>query len=451
MPGLYPGDLCSFNHTQQDGDRFGRMFDLPPLYNDPDVLKDIGKANGSMQATARAAKSKTVPVGHVFFGQFIDHDITLDVTSSFQEVNRASDIPNTRTPTLDLDCVYGSGPEASNFLYEAKGAFKGAKLVHGKTDLQRNGQGVALIGDFRNDENRIVSQLQLGMIRLHNFFCDELGDELSGHDLFEAARRETTWHYQWAVVNDFLLHMCGQHVVDDILSNGRHFYTPETPFIPVEFSVAAYRFGHSMAPQQIQIQENGERLNLFFDKLGSFEKVKSAIEVVDWAEVFLVPGTGRKVQPAEKCDAKMAGFLLDLKFIDSNDPADRSLAARNLLRGQSFLLPSGEQVAKAMGRSEHEIGEVTEAACDFHPALSKGTPLWLYVLLEGARLGRGGDPKKKGEGLGPVGGRIVAEVLIGLLECDSRSWLATNRSWSPAPGRKTIGELLSLPPKLAYS
>jgi len=239
MSALYADVLCRYNHVQQDGDRFGRMFGaLPPLYTDPDVLKAIGAAKGPMLASARAAKTKTVPVGHVFFGQFIDHDITLDVASSLQAVNDPAEIQNTRTPTLDLDCVYGSGPEASNYLYENKGEFKGVKLVHGKNDLQRNGQGVALIGDFRNDENRIVSQLQLGMIRLHNFFCDELSGEHSGHDLFVAARQATTWHYQWAVVNDFLVHMCGEHVVQDILSNGRQYYTPKTPFIPVEFSVA---------------------------------------------------------------------------------------------------------------------------------------------------------------------------------------------------------------------
>ena len=448
MPGLYPADLCNYNHVQNDGDRFGRMFGhLPGLYTDPQVLIDLGMAGGPLQAGARAAKSKTVPVGQVFFGQFIDHDVTLDVASSFEAVNQASAIPNTRTPTLDLDCVYGSGPEASNYLYEANGAFAGVKLVHGADDLQRNGQDVALIGDFRNDENRIVSQLQLGMVRVHNFFCDELSSPtLSGHDLYVEARKQTTWHYQWSVVNDFLVHMCGDHVIKDILSNGRQFYNPKTPFIPVEFSVAAYRFGHSMAPLKIQIQAGGDRHDLFGGALGAFSPVSGPHEIVDWSEVFLIPGTGSaKVQAAEKCDPKLAAILLDLPFI-SGTPEEKSLATRNLLRGQSFMLPSGEQVAADMGRPEHEIAEVSEAACDLHGGLDKGTPLWLYVLLEGATLGRGGDPKKKGEGLGPVGGRIVAEVIIGLLECDDRSWLSTNRSWAPAADRQTIGELLQLSP-----
>jgi len=443
--GIHPADLCRYNHTQQDGDRFGRIFgDLPGLLTDPSALERLGGANGPMKASVRAAKTKTVPVGQVFFGQFIDHDITLDVSSSLDAVNRASGTPNARTPTLDLDCVYGLGPEASNYLYEASGAFKGVKLVHGDDDLQRNGQDVALIGDFRNDENRIVSQLQLGMIRLHNFFCDELcSPTLSGHDLFVAARRETIWHYQWAVVHEFLHHMCGEQVVKDVLSNGRKYYRPKTPFIPVEFSVAAYRFGHTMVPEKIQIQAGGPRHKLFGGQLGAFSKVSGDHEIVDWAELFLIPGTNSQVQPAEKCDAKLASILLDLPFIDGT-AAEKSLATRNLLRGQSFMLPSGEQVAAAMDRPEHEIAEVSEAACDFDKELTHGTPLWLYLLLEGATLGRGGDPKKKGEGLGPVGGRIVAEVIIGLLECDDRSWLSTNRSWAPCTKRQMIGQLLTL-------
>jgi len=131
-----PGDqsrLCNYNHVYQDGDQFGRMFDLPGLYLDPDTLVALGAQDGPMDAekapAAQNVRTRTVPVGHVFFGQFIDHDITLDLTSSFGRVNEPSQIANARTPTLDLDCLYGAGPEGSNFLYQASGPFKGVKLV----------------------------------------------------------------------------------------------------------------------------------------------------------------------------------------------------------------------------------------------------------------------------------------------------------------------------------
>jgi len=446
--GLYPAELCNYNHQQQPGDRFGRLFpELPGLYTDPSVLAAVGAAGGPMQASGTVAELRTanVPVGHVFFGQFIDHDITLDVTSSLRAVNRPSATTNVRTPTLDLDCVYGSGPEAHPFLYENSGSFKSAKLVvdDANDDLQRNAQGVAMIGDFRNDENRIVSQLQLGVIRLHNLFCDELAAAgYSGKELYEHAREQTSWHYQWCVVHDFLSTMCGRDAVLDVLANGRQYYRPSQPFMPIEFSVAAYRFGHSMAPEAIQIQAGEPAHPLFAGFLGSFSPIGDPGEVVHWPELFAVPGSSATWQRADKLDQKLAPLLLDLHVIDPSD--ERSLATRNLQRGQGFMLPSGEQVAALMGRGQHEIDEVSEAAADMHAGLAGATPLWLYILLEGAEIGRGGDASAKGEGLGPVGGRIVAEVIIGLLECDERSWLSTNRAWSPANDRGTIAELLHL-------
>lgn len=452
---LYTAALCRYGHERQEGDRFGRMFpDLPALYLNPKALLEAGRPGGAMEAPDPADKTKSVPVGHVFFGQFIDHDVTLDVDSSVHTVNDPQEIPNSRTPTLDLDCVYGAGPEAQPYMYESgdKNKFAGVKLVVGTKgqDLPRH-KGVALIGDFRNDENRIVSQIQLGMIKVHNAFVDdlykkheELRDRKNHKELFERARQLTTWHYQWAVVHDFLVHMCGQATVTDILCNGRSFYKPcnDDPYMPVEFSVAAYRFGHSMAPLTVEVQEGGGLRHVFGpESLGSFRAAKDD-EIVEWPLVFDIGG--KTAQRAEKCDGKLAKVLLALPFISEDEPeAVRSLATRNLRRGQSFRLPSGQQVAKAMDIcSDAEIRKVNTAAKKVHPDFDGCTPLWLYCLLEGAVLGRGGDLDEKGEGLGPVGGRIVAEVIVGLLECDRRSWLATDRSWTPEPGRETIGGLL---------
>jgi len=451
--------LCGINHTYKRGDRFGRLFPkLAPLFIDPDVLNALGEVGGPMDAGSKPDKTATVPVGHVFFGQFIDHDITLDLSSSIGAVNDPSAIPNARTPTLDLDCVYGSGPEAHPYLYHFKGKFKGAKLVTAKQmrqglrrdpikdhDLARNGEDVALIGDFRNDENRILSQLQLGMVNVHNKFCEELNDEHGYTDkqLYEEARQLTTWHYQWAVVHDFLVAMCGKTVVHRILTQGRRWYRPKVPFIPVEFSVAAYRFGHSMAPLKITVRKGGTPENLFTGELGrGFAPVTSERDIVEWAKVFFVKGKKTGVQTAELCDPRMSPELLDLSVLSSEiKPEDRSLAARNLRRGQSFLLPSGELVAQAMERPEAEIQKVTAAANKASgKTLHEATPLWFWLLTEAAEIGR--DGKDKCEGLGPVGATIVAEVIIGLLECDDRSWLSSNRDWAPHKGLRTIGDLL---------
>ncbi|MEL7297538.1 MAG: peroxidase, partial [Pseudomonadota bacterium] len=145
----------------------------------------------------------------------------------------------------------------------------------------------------------------------------------------------------------------------------------------------------------------------------------------------------------------MATILLALPFIAA--PDESSLATRNLLRGQGFLLPSGENVAAAMGRSATEIGKVSRAAKTLAGragvTLDAGTPLWLYLLLEAEKIGRETEPGHfdKGEGLGPTGARIVAETMLGLIELDHRSFLATNRSWHPAEGVgvTTLGDMLT--------
>ena len=453
---------CRMGHETTRNDRFGRMFPhLAAAYVPANVLKAIGAPGGPMDGGAKKARTKSVPVGHVFFGQFIDHDITLDVSSSFGRVNRPNETPNVRTPTLDLDCVYGGGPEANPFMYVQDGAFEGVKLLTGADmlptgdpakdalqaqDLLRAPNDRAIIGDPRNDENRIVSQLQLAMIRFHNAMADaaKAADPgLTGAALLEEARRLTTWHYQWGVVNDFLVAMCGAGPIADILSNGRRFYCPVEPQIPIEFAVAAYRFGHSMAPMKIQVQSGGPSFTLFGPELGQgFKPLGGLDAVVDWRELMFEPDR-KGVQTADKLDVKLAGTLLSLPFVGAGDEA--SLATRNLLRGNSFLLPGGDRVAAAMDRPEEEIRCVMDKVEKVSGgAITEGAPLWLYILAEAEEIGRL-DAKgrgEKGEGLGPVGGRIVAEVIIGLLELDEESWLGANRNWTPAPAYDSIGKIL---------
>lgn len=432
---------CDRNHNHQSGERFGRIFsNLPPLYSDPRVLEELGKPDGVMDDGNATTPSSTVPVGFVFFGQFVDHDVTLDVTSSLDSINSAHETRNARTPTLDLDCVYGMGPEAQPYLYRESGQFKGVKLItgaetgvhpHAADDLARVGD-VALIGDFRNDENRIVSQIQLAMIRFHNRICDDLAPDISDRKkLYEEARRLTTWHYQWAVVHDFLTHICGAGVVNRILAEGRQYYQPKVPFIPVEFSVAAYRFGHAMVPLKIQTQMGQPRVELFGPELGEgFTPVPGPNAIADMHELFET-FENRVVQRSGRMDTKMSSDLLALPA--PVDPMNRSLATRNMVRGQSFLLPSGESVAVEMGRPEAEVDAVSGSAQADAPGLNGGTPLWYYVLSEANIIGReeADGTTLPGEGLGPVGATLVAETIIGLIELDSRSWLGSNRNWRP--------------------
>lgn len=462
--------LCAPNVNRSD--RFGRMLPhLPPLYTDPLSLAAIGAKNGPMKSSGAAKKTTSIPVGHIFFGQFIDHDLTLDLTSSFARLDRAESTMNFRTPSLDLDCIFGAGPDGSPYLYwngqsGANSAYNGAKLLTGadqpgatalmQQDLARSAHGRAIIGDPRNDENRIISQLQLAMIR----FCNKVAGHvhtthgLSGGALYAETHRVVTWHYQWTVVNDFLKAIVGKPLVENILGCGRKIYRPEScqfgpnygadAYIPVEFSVAAYRFGHSMIPQRIQIQAGKPALEVFGPQLGlGFSPLADPDAVVQWPQVLDL--SNATTDRADKLDAEIAKDLLDLPFVPANDI--KSLATRNLLRGQAFRLPSGEKIAEACERPQAEINKVTNKAKALAAAatpaadISAGTPLWLYLLIEAGDIGRETSPGSfdKGEGLGPVGGRIVAETLIGLLELDQASYLGSNRSWSPATAADKLG------------
>ena len=420
-------------HHQSQG-RFRRLFpQLPRLISNSHDLRECGKKNGPMDSEAEA-KLSNIDLGYVFLGQFIDHDITLDVTSSLSSRNTPDDINNIRTPTLDLDCIYGSGVEGTPHLYyhappNASGKPKqidklhlltnGDDLLRAESTPQGHLNQVALIGDPRNDENRIVSQFQLLMHYFHNTVVNELltkGSYTTKTALFEKAREIVTWHYQWVVIYDFLPKLVGQTVVDDIMCNGRRFFTEDnSPFIPVEFSVAAYRFGHTMVTNPLDFNESHKGVTMFGSELGTgFQK--NTAGAINWSWFF-----GEDAQKAGAIDEKLPSELLELPFIKN---AEASLAVRNLQRGQSFSLPSGQSVHKYM---ESVLGVSLDSPdmsmFELPGNLAQATPLWLYILCEGSLSG--------GNHLGPVGGYIVAEVLIGLIESDPHSFLGSNPSWYP--------------------
>ena len=132
-----------------------------------------------------------------------------------------------------------------------------------------------------------------------------------------------------------------------------------------------------------------------------------------------------EVRPNKRIDTILSSPLFELPAgaVPHPDPLTnpRSLAQRNLLRHLTFALPSGQRVAKAMKLvplADSDFPELKEHG------LENRTPLWFYVLREAAKLGAG-------ERLGPVGGRIVAEVFIGLIEGDRSSYLAQDPDWEP--------------------
>jgi hypothetical protein len=438
------------SHFHEDG-VFGRMFSLPPFNADAGKLRQLGDKGGPMDPGPDAANNPDNPAGlaagFTFLGQFIDHDITFDPTSILERQVDPEAIANFRTPSLELDSMYGSGPGASPHLYSRADSAK--LLVSGDgIDLPRNQEGTALIGDPRNDENVIVSQLHLSFIKFHNAVVDRVRQNPPpGRSTFEVAQEKVRWHYQWIVVNEFLPHTCGDAVVKDVLKKGRKFYKwRNDPFIPVEFAVAAYRFGHSQVRAAYRINTIIQQgLPIFVaqpavppaprtDLSGGRPLVPA--DVVDFTRFFDVNGPA--AIKGKAIDVLLSPALLDLPMFSGTPDNPRSLATRNLLRHLTFGLPSGQAVARRMNETEltpAELVKVQPLGFDVE------TPLWYYILAE-AQIKAGAKT------LGPVGGRIVAEVLIGLLEGDRMSYLRQNPAWEPDLGPKagkfTMADLLKV-------
>ena len=234
--------------------RFGRLFsDLPRQSLSVDALLKYGAANGPLEYRTPIHEglgqdNPRVAAGWPFFGQFVAHDITHD-RSPLQEAEDVQALQNFRKPRLDLECVYGAGPVGQPYLYDVHDP---DKLLIGRSlsptgDLPRNDQGLALVGDARNDTHLLISQLHLAFLHFHNRVVDKLREaDANADQVFDRAARLVRWHYQWIVLHEFLPLSVGDDLVGELLEAGSRLCQFEgRPFIPVEFSDGAYRFGHA--------------------------------------------------------------------------------------------------------------------------------------------------------------------------------------------------------------
>jgi Animal haem peroxidase len=396
--------------------RYGRMFELPALDADEQLLQRIGAAGGFCDA-GDGKDDGSVEAGWPFFGQYVAHDLTADRSPLRAHADVAA-LRNMRSPRANLEALYGGGPLGSPYLYQRADP---AKLLENDGDSPRNQEGLALIGDPRNDVHVFVSQMQVAFIAAHNRLVDRLREDGVGEQsLFDEARRALTWHYQWVIVAEFLPGLTGSGLVDELLRTGSRYYRPrDEPFIPLEFADAAYRYGHSQVRQLYRIQENGPRRPVFPDLIG-FGPIGD--RRVDWTLLFDVPGRA-PAQRAKPIDGQLPRSLIELPQAITgavDEDAYRSLAVRDLERGQGTGLPSGESVARLIGAELLTRDQVGIAALGW----SGETPLWLYILREAA-------VRHDGDRLGDVGSRIVAEVLIGIVAADPESYLALDPSWTP--------------------
>jgi nucleoid-associated protein YgaU len=475
-----PVDVQSFDFlfpTLQDDDAnlLPRSADMPAL------LKRLG---ATMVDADEQGQDGPIPAAYTYLGQFVDHDITLEVQPTgsgsmdklldpamtpltLAEVRDA--LRNFRTATLDLDSVYGrpAPPDPANGAKLKLGMVSAAgNRPPGKSDdndVPREGRNAgdalhdraALIGDPRNDENTIISQLHVAFLKAHNALVDE---GLS----FEEARRVLRQHYQHIVIADFLKRIAEPAVVDDIVTNGNRWFDAlgEPFFMPLEFAVAGYRFGHSMVRAKYNFNLNFNlnafpaSLELLFvfsalsGELGDFDTLPENW-IIEWENIV---GDDPAVMNARRIDTRLAATgdralfnLQNLQGERETPPDAARLAVRNLLRGYRLRLPTGQAVAELLGLPVLTADEVHAAAgsADQRDALQAGgfasrTPLWYYLLAEASHHG--------GDRLGPVGSTLVAEVLVGLVRRSEDSILK-QPGWRPSlpavnPGQFELADLL---------
>lgn len=447
-------------------DRFGRMFrDLPPFASpSPQLtaaLTELGKAGGIMDAkdplergpillitdpalSVNNPDNTTHTAGVTFFGQFIDHDITFDLGSRLGEPTPPEQSVNSRSPALDLDSVYAGGPVRSPQLYGRRSSrepLAGIKLLveHGGAfeDLPRTANGTAILGDPRNDEHVILAGLHAAFLMFHNEAVEHVAARnrrLSVDEIFREAQRLTRWHYQWIIVHEFLPQVIGRGLVNDILARGRRIYRPPVGYMPVEFQGACYRMGHSMVRPSYRANLAGDNGGPFFafifdpsqegatDPTDLRGGVRAPRRFVGW-QTFFDFGDGQ-VRPNKRLDTTLSTplFQLPLQTIASGD-GPISLAQRNLLRHITWSLPSGQSIARTMRAPTLAAGDLADLR-GLGANLDRSTPLWFYILREAHVMAQGRT-------LGPVGGRIVGEVLLGLLQLNRNSYLSANPRWRP--------------------
>jgi heme peroxidase len=502
---------------------FGRMFPkLAPFRPDGTTAADEAT---SLANLAELADSMLEPGGGVdtthgalytYFGQFVDHDITLDLqpqpTADFSFAKNTARSPlldpdgnvvyDYESKKLNLSQIYGGGPAVSPQLYAAdKLHFLVPANVNGVIDLPRRTDGSAIIVETRDDENQITSQLHTAMLLFHNAVVDTLGLKN-----FTRAMNTVIRYYQYAILHDFMPTLFGQNVVSSLLAGNHRIYDPgpdiTRPIMPIEFSTAAYRFGHSLVRNAYSINpvispNNQNARNTLFAGVGGATGPAGGTGMpltpigdlhggypltldhqIDWRNFSedlydaTVPGASLQVlkQPGggdglhfigqsmfgqpPGVPAAGTGAGMPIGGPSGVQPAgSNSIQYRDFVRGFFYQLPSGQDVATAYGLTPIPPGQAIPSSI---PGFSTGTPLFLYVLYEAFlnnassattsdfdNTGTAGDFQQAQ--LGPVGARICVDVLLKLLMQDANG---VPGSWTPEPpiapvaGQFRISDLL---------
>jgi hypothetical protein len=424
-----------------------------------------------------------IPAGYTYLGQFIDHDLTFDATSvTLGDDVSPAEMLQGRSPSLDLDSLYGAGPADPD---SAKFYADDRHLKIGKTDaigpdaakvgfdVPRAGTGpnkrakrAPLIPDRRNDENLVVAQTHSAMIRFHNRVVDTLGGNVPAAQRFRRAQRRVVRHYQWMIRHDYLPRIVEAGVLDDVFTNGRKVFEVganplDMPTMPVEFSVAAFRLGHSMIRESYnwnrRFDDGSGSLDLLFTFSGTSGDLGGGIRlpsnwIADFRRLYDFSEAGRAdlVVPAQKFNRAMR---IDTRLVDPlknlptgsfggpavpfDDPR-ANLAFRNLSRASMMKLATGQQMVdlmrskgvavQALTRNQILAGnggaDLSALSGTVRNNLVARTPLWFYILREA---------ETNGGKLRGVGARLVAETFHRAME-GSRFSIVRNPEFRPNLG-----------------
>jgi hypothetical protein len=410
-----------------------------------------------------------IPSGYVYFTQFVNHDLSYDATklSEAGEVSPEA-TPNYRTPRLDLEILYGSGTTKNGYL-KLGSTIQTLNESSSDNDLDRDATGMAMIYDKRNDSTLLLGQLHVLLCKFHNRLLDDViagkVPSISEGDPIEQTKRLVTWHYQWIIRNDLLPKLVMPDVLQDITLHWPRLYRPRTgsASIPVEFSLAAFQFGHAAVNFLYNINRNliscPQEATMYLTGFGHFQwPVGTGTGFTRLPEKFVVD-SGRLFGWAPRAKQNFAaiiGTLITeglyripgtLSVLLNNEPvidtgltvATRkgistfSLPEATLLRGSAVGLPSGQQACELAG--VHQLGPDQLAYDDnLHQFLARNgmlhrTPLFYYLLREAEVAGRPAPDRPPGTRLGPLGSRIVAEVILGVLTADPDAFV--HFDWQP--------------------
>ena len=428
-----------------------RPFD-PPGRSEVDKVEWLNDLASTMvfagQDLKKSEENPRIPAGYTYFGQFLAHDLVMTARGPDHAGVDGSESINVRDRGLGLEALYGGGPEVAPSLYERNGS--GRFLVGGRedpllrqaleerprplrfprrpadVDLARNHQGVALIADPRNDFTTMIAQMQLCLMLVHNKLVTR---HRGRKDPFASARQSLTWHYQWVIVFDYLRRILDEdrwRILDDAVQGLRKTTramrlsrTGARRTLPVELVAAAFRFGHSMVRPSYALNDRIRDRVALVPASTAVPPTEHLLGLrwlpedwtIDWRYFLDVQGRTQdpRMQSSKRIEPRVTMRLASLPREMLPPGVNLSLPLITLMRGWMWGLPSGQDVAQALG---------------FPPSGRDPEPLWVYVLREAKEAHRG-------ERLGPVCSSLVLESFWQVLVTDPSSFLVQDPSWQP--------------------